>query len=82
MSFIITLSKQAKERLSKYRSAIAQTLLHYLTRKEDNNMVDLYVALIISGRRTFAQVPDRYKDAVRSDLAALGLDENGSPTGE
>jgi hypothetical protein len=43
------------------------------------NMVDLYVALIIAGRRTFAQVPDRYKDAVRADLLALGLDENGNP---
>lgn len=43
------------------------------------NMVDLYVALIIAGRRTFEQVPDRYKDAVRADLLALGLDENGDP---
>lgn len=43
------------------------------------NMVDLYVALIINGRRTFDQVPDRYKDAVRADLLALGLDENGNP---
>ena len=40
-------------------------------------MVDLYVALIIAGRRTFSQVPTRYKDAVRADLEALGLDENG-----
>lgn len=43
------------------------------------SMVDLYVALIIAGRRTIAQVPDRYKDAVRADLLALGLDENGNP---
>lgn len=42
-------------------------------------MVDLYVALIIAGRRTIAQVPDRYREAVRADLAALGLDENGNP---
>lgn len=42
-------------------------------------MVDLYVALIIADRRTFNQVPDRYKDAVRADLLALGLDENGDP---
>jgi hypothetical protein len=42
------------------------------------NMVDLYVALIINGRRTFSQVPVRYQDAVRADLAALGLDENGN----
>ena len=43
------------------------------------NMVDLYVALIINKRRTFAQVPDRYKEEVRADLLALGLDENGNP---
>lgn len=42
-------------------------------------MVALYVALIINGRRTFDQVPEKFKDAVREDLAALGLDENGNP---
>lgn len=44
-----------------------------------NNMVALYVALIINGRRTFAQVPAKFKEAVRADLEALGLDENGYP---
>lgn len=44
-----------------------------------NNMVALYVALIINGRRTFDQVPVKFKDAVRADLKALGLDENGYP---
>ena len=43
------------------------------------NMVDLYVALIIADRRTFEQVPARYQDAVKADLLALGLDENGNP---
>ena len=42
-------------------------------------MVDLYVALIIADRRTFEQVPDRYKEEVKADLLALGLDENGNP---
>lgn len=42
-------------------------------------MVDLYVALIIAGRRTFAQVPVRFRDAVLADLTALGLDETGQP---
>ena len=42
-------------------------------------MVDLYVALIIADRRTFEQVPARYQDAVKADLLALGLDENGNP---
>lgn len=42
-------------------------------------MVDMYVALIITGRRTFAQVPVKYQAAVKADLLALGLDENGNP---
>lgn len=42
-------------------------------------MVDLYVALIIAGRRTLAQVPARFRDAVLADLTALGLDEKGQP---
>jgi len=48
-------------------------------RLEVINMVDLYVALIIADRRTFEQVPDRYKEEVKADLLALGLDENGNP---
>lgn len=44
-----------------------------------NNMVALYVALIINNRRTFEQVPDKFKEAVKVDLEALGLDENGYP---
>lgn len=42
-------------------------------------MVDMYVALIIAGRRKFEQVPAKFQDDVRADLLALGLDENGSP---
>lgn len=51
----------------------------YFCRKERTNMVALYVALIVYGRRTFDQVPKKFQDAVREDLAALGLDENGNP---
>ena len=36
-------------------------------------MVALYVALIIAGRRTFNQVPAKFKAAVKADLEALGL---------
>lgn len=43
------------------------------------NMVALYVALIINNRRTFEQVPLKFKEAVKVDLEALGLDENGYP---
>ena len=52
-------------------------LIHFLIGGE--NMVALYVALIINGRRTFQQVPEKFKAAVHEDLAALGLDDNGNP---
>ena len=42
-------------------------------------MVFVYVTLIIHGRRTFEQVPDTLKEAVRAELLAIGLDENGNP---
>lgn len=42
-------------------------------------MIDMYVALVIAGRRTFTQVPTKYQEAVKADLLALGLDENGNP---
>lgn len=41
-------------------------------------MVDLYVCLIVNGRRTFAQVPAKFQSAVKADLTAMGLNENGN----
>ncbi|HZJ83436.1 MAG TPA: CD1375 family protein [Clostridia bacterium] len=43
------------------------------------DLIDLYIALIVAGRRTIEQVPERYRELVRQDLLALGLDENGQP---
>lgn len=47
-------------------------------------MLDMYVALVIAGRRTcntnnraVKQVPANYRDAVLADLEALGLDADG-----
>ena len=45
-------------------------------------MVDLYLALIIAGRRSYDRVPTKFKAAVKEELAALGLDENGNPIAE
>ena len=39
----------------------------------------VYVALIFAVRRTFNHVPAKFKAAVKADLEALGLDENGNP---
>lgn len=41
--------------------------------------VDVYVALIIAGRRSFAQVPATLQPAVETELAALGLGIDGKP---
>lgn len=49
-------------------------------------MVDMYVALVIAGRRTcnpenksVPVVPTRYRKAVTAELEALGLDADGNP---
>lgn len=42
-------------------------------------LVDLYVCLIINGRRTFEQVPAILQPAVRAELEALGLGTDGQP---
>ena len=49
-------------------------------------MVDLYIALVVAGRRTcnienreVTQVPDRYRNIVIEELTALGLDADGNP---
>ena len=52
--------------------------LNYLM-KGGENMVAVYVALIIYKRRTIETVPARFKEAVMADLTALGLDGNGDP---
>ena len=58
---------------------IALLIFIILTQKEEKDMIELYVALIIAGRRPFSRVPDRYKEAVREMLLSLGLDEDGNP---
>lgn len=58
---------------------IILTVVFAAERRRGENMVDLYVALIIMGRRPYSRVPARYKEAVKEELLALGLDENGDP---
>lgn len=38
-------------------------------------MVDVYITLIIAGRREFKNVPAFLKERVREDLVAMGLEE-------
>lgn len=55
--------------------------LNYLM-KGGEDMVAVYVALIIHKRRTLKSVPKRLQEAVKAELLALGLDENGNPIAE
>lgn len=57
-------------------------IILYAIRRKGDNMIDLYVVLIIAGKRPFSKVPARYQDAVREELLDLGLDENGNPIKE
>lgn len=48
-------------------------------------MVDMYVALVIAGRRTCNEdnktvplVPKKWREAVLADLEAIGLDGDGN----
>lgn len=57
-----------------------------LPRKEIVFMVDMYLALVIAGRRTcnpdnknVTLVPANYRSLVLVELTALGLDADGKP---
>ena len=41
-------------------------------------MIEVYIKLIINGRRSFEQIPDNLKEDVKSGLAKLGYDQNGN----
>lgn len=45
----------------------------------DLSLVDVYIALIIRGRRTLESVPLRIREDVRIELDALGIDGEGNP---
>lgn len=45
-------------------------------------MVEIYVKLIINKRRTFDQIPDKFKAEVEAKLREYGYDTNGDPIEE
>ena len=58
--------------------------LIFIFGKENMDMVDMYVALVINGRRTCNEenksvplVPKKWRAKVLEDLEALGLDGDG-----
>lgn len=50
-------------------------LLFLLLRKEVDTMAIIYATLIVKGRKTFRQVPDKIKDQVRQVLVDLECEE-------
>ena len=50
-------------------------LLFLLLRKEVDTMAVIYATLIVKGRKTFRQVPDKMKDQVRQVLGDLECEE-------
>ena len=50
-------------------------LLFLLLRKEVDTMAVIYATLIVKGRKTFRQVPDKIKDQVRQVQVDLECEE-------
>lgn len=64
--------------LNRLRTLIEKLMFFFYIKffyKEDVTMVEVYVALIIKGRRTFKQVPKILKGKVRQALIDLDLEE-------
>lgn len=61
---------------------ILNSFISYVKNKKEviiMAIVSVYVTLIVAGRRKFTQVPKNLQPAVKADLEAMGLDENGQP---
>ena len=50
-------------------------LLFFVLRKEVEEMAVIYAALIVKGKKTFADVPDKIKPQVKDTLEALDCGE-------
>lgn len=61
-----------RELLSRVYDSVTVFLLHFF--KEDDIMSLVYVSLIIKGRKTFAQVPDKLKPEVKQYLIDMELE--------
>lgn len=52
-----------------------QLIIKLLFRKDVNTMAVIYATLIIKGKKTFADVPDKIKDKVKEVLIDLDCPE-------
>lgn len=48
-------------------------------RKGEKMMADIYVGLIVYGRRTIDDIPERFREAVLADLTEMHVDGYGNP---
>jgi hypothetical protein len=49
--------------------------LYYLLRKEADGMAVIYATLIVKGKKTYAQVPDKIKPQVKQILIDLECED-------
>ena len=49
--------------------------LYYLLRKEADEMAVIYATLIVKGKKTYAQVPDKIKPQVKQILIDLECED-------
>ena len=68
-----------------WRDVVSVVEFIFYRMKGENDMADMYLALVMAGRRTcntenkrVKQVPTKYREIVLEDLAALGLDADGN----
>lgn len=50
-------------------------LLFLILRKEEDTIAIIYATLIVKGKKTFVQVPDKIKDQVRQVLIDLECED-------
>ena len=53
---------------------IGPLFIAFIFKKEDTVMAAIYVALLIKGKKTWAQIPERIKEQVREMLIDLELE--------
>lgn len=51
----------------------------FILEKGGIDLVPVYLALVIHGRRTLETVPSNLRDAVAAELEVLGLGHDGKP---
>lgn len=71
---------------TRFLNLIFVTIVFIYIKKGFGNMLDLYTALVIAGRRTcnpetqgVTLVPEWYRAQVIDNLNAIGLDADGNP---